>query len=153
LTACCDDCTDWKKVTTNVEVGGADGVKTAYFEVELTQDNEDFDMMFFHVGAFRPGAGDFWVLSADDGGRCHSGGRAIVDREGKLKVGDRVGVLVDLKEKEGRQGGSILFFVNGVKFGSGFTSGMAGPLVLGVNMADEGQKVTLLPDAQKPAGF
>jgi hypothetical protein len=64
-----------------------------------------------------------------------------------------VGVLMDLEEKEGRQGGSIQFFVNGAKFGSGFESGVTGPLVLGAQMIFQGQKVTLCPDAQKPAGF
>jgi hypothetical protein len=45
---------------------------------------------------FRPDAHDRWVLFAADGG-CY-GARAIVVQQGKLKVGDRVGVLVDLKE-------------------------------------------------------
>jgi hypothetical protein len=43
-----------------------------------------------------------------------------------LKLVDRVGVLVDQEEKEGREGGSILFFVNSVKFGSGFESEVLG---------------------------
>jgi hypothetical protein len=92
-------------------------------------------------------------MYADSGGRYYSGGGGIVDHQGKLKVGDRVGVLVDLKKKEGRQGGSITFFVNGTKFGSSFESGVTGPLVLGVRIYTEGQKVTLLPDAQRPASF
>jgi hypothetical protein len=152
LTACAGKFLGWQKVTTNVEVGGACGAKTGFFEVELTKDS-DSKYMEFHVGAFRPGANDCWVLRADSGGRYIHGDRAIVDRQGRLKVGDRVGVLVDLEEKEGRQGGSIQFFVNGAKFGSGFESGVTGPLVLGVKMDIEGQKVTLLHDAQRPAGF
>jgi hypothetical protein len=148
-------------VTSTVEVGGADGVRTGYFEVELTQDG-DYECMDFHVGMFRPGLdhsavaygpGSSWVLCADNGGRGRYGGPAF-DCQGRLKVGDRVGVLVDLEEKEGRQGGSITFFVNGVKFGSGFESGVTGPLMLGVTLLpDEGQKVTLLPDAQRPVWF
>jgi hypothetical protein len=138
--------TDNRLVTANVEV------KIGYFEVELTQDSKH-ETMCICVGAFRPDGEEEWVLYADDGSRCHPGGGAIVDHQGKLKVGDRVGVLVDLEEKEGRQGGSIQFFVNGAKFGSGFESGVTGPLVLGVEMEFIGQKVTLLPDAQRPAGF
>jgi hypothetical protein len=108
--------------------------------------------MHFHLGAYRLDATNHWVLRAHDGGRYGYAGQ-VLDTQGKLKVGDRVGVLVDLEEKEGRQGGSIQFFVNGVKFGSGFESGVTGPLVLGVDMAFRGQIVTLLPDAQRPAGF
>ena len=148
-------------VTTNVEVGGADGAKTGYFEVELTEDSSE-EHINFYVGMYRPGLdhnsctdygqGDGWLLCACDGGVYEYGGD-VDDEQGELKVGDRVGVLVDLEEKEGRQGGSIQFFVNGAKFGSGFESGVAGPLVLGVEMSSKGQKVTLLPDAQMPAGF
>jgi hypothetical protein len=148
-------------VTANVEVGGADGVKSGYFEVELTQDTKDKSLNF-QVGMFRPGLdhssvvpyepGDGWALIASSGGRCNYNGVGA-DRQGQLKVGDRVGVLVDLEEKEGRQGGSIQFFVNGAKFGSGFESGVISPLVFGVRMGGEGQNATLLPDAQRPAGF
>ena len=148
-------------VTANVDVGGADGVKTGYFEVELTQDSED-ESMYFYVGMFRPGLdhssssrprpGDCWALSGKTGGRYKCNGLTD-DRQGKLKVGDRVGVLVDLEEKEGRHGGSIQFFVNGLKFGSGFESGVTGPLVPGVRVHHTGQTVTLLLDAQRPAGL
>jgi hypothetical protein len=34
-----------------------------------------------------------------------------------------------------------------------FESGVTGPLVLGVQLYQTGQTVTLLPDAQRPAGF
>ena len=146
-------------VTTNIE----DGVKTGYFEVELTQASA-CGSMYFHVGMFRPGldhsvlrygTGDGWVLRCSNGNLWnYSAARIPVgDPLGALKVGDRVGVLVDLEEKEGRQGGSIRFFVNGEQFGPGFESGVTGPLVPGVRMWTAGQKVTLLPDAQRPAGF
>ena len=137
-------------------------MNTGYFEVELTQDSSlDFLVL---VGMFRPGldhsvlrygTGDGWVLRCSNGNLWnYSAARIPVgDPLGALKVGDRVGVLVDLEEKEGRQGGSIQFFVNGVKCGSGFESRVTGPLVLGVEMHDPGQKVTLLPDAQRTAAF
>jgi hypothetical protein len=76
-------------VTANVDVGGADGVKTGYFEVELTQDR----LMWLNIGMFRPGLdrdetygpGDGWALIADTGGRFRYDG-AGVDRQGRLKV-------------------------------------------------------------------
>jgi hypothetical protein len=46
------------------------------------------------------------VLYADEGAHFRFE-EAIVDLQGKLKEGDRVGVLVDLEEKKGRQGGSL----------------------------------------------
>jgi hypothetical protein len=154
LTACVGEGSEAldRRVTADVEVGGADGVKTGFFEVELTQDRGGGNM-YFEMGAFRPDVQDHWLLDAGTGGRYQKGDRAVVDKQGKLKVGDRVGVLVDLEEKEVQEGGSIQFFVNGSKFGSGFESGVTGPLVLGVDMFSRGQKVTLLPDGQRPAGF
>ena len=62
-------------------------------------------------------------------------------------------MLVDLDGGEGGDGGSVRFFVNGSEYGPGFKSGVAGPVVLGVELVCKGQVVTLLPDAQKPAGL
>ena len=70
----------------------------------------------------------------------------------KYKVGDRVGVFVDLDGGEGGDGGSVRFFVNGSEYGPGFKSGVVGPVVLGVELFFKNQKVTLLPDAERPAG-
>ena len=53
---------------------------------------------------------------------------------------------------EGGDGGSVRFFVNGLEHGSGFKSGVKGPVVLGAQMYYTSQKLTLLPDAEKPAG-
>jgi hypothetical protein len=152
--------TRYQLITTGIEIGGTNGRKTGYFEVELTHDNTRYGEMAFNVGMYRPGLvhsscnsyskGDAWHLSAHSGGRRDYSGGGYVDRQGMLEEGDRVGVLVDLEEKEGRQGGSVRFFVNGVEFGSGFESGVAGPLVGGVRMFRRGQKVTLLPDARSP---
>ena len=63
-----------------------------------------------------------------------------------------MGVLVDLDGGEGGDGGSVRFFVNGSEYGAGFKSGVVGPVVLGVELVYTSQKVTLLPDAEKPAG-
>ena len=59
---------------------------------------------------------------------------------------------MDLDGGEGGEGGSVRFFVNGSEYGSGFKSGVKGPVVLGVQLCLESQVVTLLPDEQKPAG-
>ena len=59
---------------------------------------------------------------------------------------------MDLDGGEGGDGGSVRFFVNGSEYGPGFKSGVTGPVVLGVQLFWRCQVVTLLPDAQKPAG-
>ena len=64
-----------------------------------------------------------------------------------------MGVLVDLDGGEGGDGGSVRFFVNGSEYGPGYKSGVTGPVVLGVELMQAAQVVTLLPDAQKPAGL
>ena len=63
-----------------------------------------------------------------------------------------MGVLVDLDGGEGGDGGSVRFFVNGSEYGPGFKSGVVGPVVLGAELYCESQKLTMLPDAEKPAG-
>merc|ERR1711865_217320 len=85
---------------------------------------------------------------ADNG--LYGNGKYSADAQGQLKVGDRVGVFVDLDGGEGGDGGSVRFFVNGSEYGPGFKSGVKGPVVLGVQLYGIGQVVTLLPDAQKP---
>ena len=92
-----------------------------------------------------------WYLHAETGG-LWGNGKKFTDQQGKLKVGDRVGVLVDLDGGEGGDGGSVRFFVNGSEYGPGFKSGVVGPVVLGVELYSINQKLTLLPDAEKPAG-
>ena len=59
---------------------------------------------------------------------------------------------MDLDGGEGGDGGSVRFFVNGSEYGSGFKSGVKGPVVLGVGLYCKSQKLTILPDAEKPAG-
>ena len=65
-------------------------------------------------------------------------------------MADKVGVLVDLDGGEGGDGGSVRFFVT--EYGSGFKSGVVGPVVLGAEFFYHSQQLTLLPDAEKPAG-
>ena len=62
------------------------------------------------------------------------------DVQDGLKVGDRVGVLVDLDGGEGSNGGSVRFFVNGSEYGPGFKSGVRGPVVLGVELTYNKQR-------------
>jgi len=155
---------DWLLATGNVELGGADGVREGYFEVELTadEDDEDMEMMIF-VGVVQNGAAldhavhggvdktPHWYLCANDGSLCGKG-KSFEDKQGQLDVGDRVGVLVNLDNGAGGDGGSVRFFVNGAEYGPGFKSGVIGPVVLGAELTVENQVLTLLPDAQKPAG-
>ena len=92
-----------------------------------------------------------WYLYAGNGS-LRGNGKSYDDKQGKLKIGDRVGVLVDLDGGEGGDGGSVRFFVNGSEYGPGFKSGVVGPVVLGVEICSQNQKLTLLPEAERPAG-
>ena len=149
----------YRLATGTVVVGGEDGVREGYFEVELTTDGSR-GMSGIHVGIVKTGlyletghyySNNAWYLNAHDGS-LYGNGKDDADAQGKLKVGDRVGVLVDLDGGEGGEGGSVRFFVNGSEYGPGFKSGVLGPVVLGVEMWQKGASVTLLPDAQPPAG-
>ena len=150
----------YRLATGTVVVGGEDGVREGYFEVELTKDGAYDDMSGIMVGMVKTGldhdtyhdeTNNAWYLYAGSGGLAGNGKNGR-DEQGKLKVGDRVGVLVDLDGGEGGDGGSVRFFVNGLEYGSGFKSGVVGPVVLGVELHYLSQQVTLLPDAEKPAG-
>ena len=142
-------------------VGGDEGVRQGYFEVELTADDpEDQDMQFM-VGIVKTGldhgtnhcsSTNAWYLDACFGG-LYGNGKDSADAQGELNVGDRVGMLVDLDGGEGGEGGSVRFFVNGSEYGPGFKRGVTGPVVLGVELYAQGLVATLLPDSQKPAGL
>ena len=151
---------EYRSATGTVVVGGEDGVREGYFEVELTADGGRSNMGGFKIGIVKTGldhetrqitSNNVWYLSAYSGG-LFGNGKHNDDEQGKLKVGDRVGVLVDLDGGEGGDGGSVRFFVNGSEYGPGFKSGVVGPVVLGVELFFINQKVTLLPEAEKPAG-
>ena len=134
-------------------------MREGFFTVQLAADAANGRMIFM-VGMVKKGldhetkhfdSNNAWYLYARNGG-LFGNGKGNSDKQGQLKVGDRVGVLVDLDGGEGGDGGSVRFFVNGSEYGSGFKSGVVGNVVLGVELYDKYQKLTLLPDAEKPAG-
>jgi len=142
--------------TGSVVVGSEDGLTRAYFELCIDSGmNLDGNLVGCMIGAVRDGldyennnkySNDAWLLYMHDGSLWGNSKRASDEQgEGTLKVGDRVGVLIDT---EG--GGRVLFFKNGQQFGPGFVGGVSG-LVLGVHMYFKGCQVTLLPDAEEPA--
>ena len=145
-------------------VGGEDGRRQGYFEVELTADAANRKMQLY-VGIVKTGLdhdkhqqssdNNAWFLGASYGSLYGNGtnGKEDYDAQGKLNVGDRVGVLVDLDGGEGGYGGSVRFFVNGSEYGPGYKSGVKGPVVLAVEIYDKGPVVTLLHDALKPVGL
>ena len=126
--------------------------------MELTADAGNGNMQFYagldHDEHQDSSTNNAWYLRADNGG-LYGNGKCNDDAQGRLKVGDRVGVLVDLDGGEGGEGGSVRFFVNGSEYGPGYKSGVKGPVVLAVEVYYEGQVVTLflLPDAQQLAGL
>ena len=129
------------------------------FTLQLAADAANGRMIFI-VGVVKTGldhetkhfdTNNAWYLYVYDGSLCGNG-KFGDDAQDQLKAGDRVGVLVDLDGGEGGDGGSVRFFVNGSKYGPGFKSGVKGPVVLGVELIYKSQKVTLLPEAEKPAG-
>ena len=150
--------------TGSVVVGGEDGRRQGYFEVELTADAANRKMQLY-VGIVKTGLdhdkhqqssdNKAWFLGASYGSLYGNGtnGKEDYDAQGKLNVGDRVGVLVDLDGGEGGDGGSVRFFVNGSEYGPGYKSGVKGPVVLAVEIYDKGPVVTLLHDALKPVGL
>jgi hypothetical protein len=71
----------------------------------------------------------------------------MVQAATSYKLGDRVGVLLDLDN------GSLRFFKNGVQHGPGFPAGsVTGPVVAAVQMANRDISVRLLPSAEAPVG-
>jgi hypothetical protein len=60
--------------------------------------------------------------------------------------GDLIGCLLDLDE------GWLRFYLNGNRYGPGFTSGVKGPLLRAVHMGGgEGESVRIVPGAKAPA--
>ena len=117
---------EWGLATGNVVVGEEGGLTRAYFELRIDS-GEHFAMSggglgSFFIGAVREGldhekehytnfgtSNNAWCLTMGSGYLWGNGERGS-DKQGKgtIKVGDRVGVLIDT-EGEGR----VLFFKNG----------------------------------------
>jgi hypothetical protein len=124
-----------------------------YWEVELLSEN-----VGTYIGISRPSldpTGTYIGSDCTDGwfiyapyGSLHGNGKAVGDRAGPYKQGDRVGVLLDLDN------GSLRFFKNGVQHGPGFPAGsVTGPVVHAVQLYFKDASVRVLPDAQVPAGY
>jgi hypothetical protein len=124
-----------------------------YWEVEVLSEN----MWGTYVGVTRPNldpVGDYngedctdgWFIYVGDGGLTGNG-KHYTDKAGSYKQGDRVGLLLDLKN------GSLLFFKNGVQHGPGYAAGsVTGPVVAAVEMDTNDESVRLHADAAFPAG-
>lgn len=121
-----------------------------FWEVELPK--KDGSGVWVNVGAVRPGLDhdmshsgsvDAYFMNAQTGGifgdGLHNGAP-----QGQFNPGDRVGCLLDL------DAGSLRFFRNGQACGDGFTNGVRGPLVRGVQLTSGGDTVLILPHALPP---
>ena len=125
-----------------------------YWEVELT--SPDFggnrEMM---VGAVRPGldhdidhfnGNDAYYISGYSGGIYGNGKKDTNRQSGGSATDHRIGVLLDLDS------GWLRFYRNGMRWGPGFTEGVTGPLVRGVEFYTKGyNKVTVLHGAVEPS--
>jgi hypothetical protein len=124
-----------------------------YWEVELLSEY----MGSIMIGISRPNLNptgsynhrnstDSWFMYAYSGCLFGNGKDHNDDEAGPYKLGDRVGVLLDLND------GSLRFFKNGVQHGPGYAAGsVAGPVVAALQMANRGNSVRLLPNAEAPA--
>jgi hypothetical protein len=124
-----------------------------YWEVELLSES----VFNIFIGISRPNLDptgeyissectDSWFIYAKSGTLCGNG-KCGDDRAGGYKLGDRVGVLLDLDN------GSLRFFKNGIQHGSGYAAGsVTGPVVAAVQMHNKDASVRLLPNAEAPAG-
>ena len=123
-----------------------------YWEVEVTK-SEDF---WVYIGAVRPGldpnashantTAAYYIRGTTSS--LHGNGKFIkADKKDELEFaeGDHIGVLLDLDV------GSMNFYCNGVRRGSGFT-GVTGPLVRAAQLYDRGDAVSALPGAAVPPG-
>jgi hypothetical protein len=123
-----------------------------YWEVEITKQVEA--KYIFRVGAVRPGlehdedhgyTDDAYFINATYGA-LNGNGKESADEQGSFAEGDRVGVLLDL------DAGWLRFYRNSKRCGPGYTEGVTGPLVRGVQVYQAGAKVTALPGAVAPEG-
>jgi hypothetical protein len=125
-----------------------------YWEVELLSENMNNSL----VGISRPNLDptgeyffrqctDGWFIYGYNGALCGHGKSCYNDGAGAYKLGDRVGVLLDLEN------GSLRFFKNGAQHGPGFPAGsVTGPVVHAVQMRNKDSSMRLLPNAEVPIG-
>jgi hypothetical protein len=139
---------EYSLTTTGTELA----VGKHYWEVELLSESLNSIL----IGISRPNldpAGEYFESECSDGwfihaanGSLNGNGKANDDQAGGYKLGDRVGVLLDLDN------GSLRFFKNGVQNGPGYLAGsVTGPVVAAAQMWLQMQSVRLLPNAEAPA--
>ena len=143
--------------TGNVVVGEEGGLTRAYFELRIDSGSSSvYGLGSFFIGAVREGldhekahydSNNAWFVHLYNGDLFGNGKKGSdTQGRGTIKVGDRVGVLIDTEGE-----GCVLFFKNGQQFGPGYVGGVSGRLVLGVQLGNVNHQVTLLPDADEPA--
>jgi hypothetical protein len=122
-----------------------------YWEVEMTYTR---DWCSINVGAARPGldhgkhhanTNDAYYIWGRNGA-LYGNGKGGADEQGGFAEGDRIGVLLDL------DAGWLRFYRNDKRCGSGFTAGVAGPLVRAAQVLHKGDALTVLPGAVAPEG-
>jgi hypothetical protein len=123
-----------------------------YWEVEITKQGDAQHV--FMLGAVRPGldhdkmlwhSNDAYFIDAQSGG-LYGNDKVNADPQGAFAEDDRIGVLLDL------DAGWLRFYRNSKRCGPGYTEGVTGPLVRGVQVYKAGVKVTVLPGAVAPEG-
>jgi hypothetical protein len=90
---------------------------------------------------------DAWFMGASYGS-LFGNGKQGGDNAGGFEAGDRIGLLLDLDSH------SLRFFKNGEKHGPGYGAGsVTGPVVLAMQMLDEGSSGRVVAGAVRPSGY
>jgi hypothetical protein len=150
------------------------GTRLDAFMIGAYREGLDHDLETRNWGSYAKhyGASSAWVVNLQNGGlyggegtlqdrepkckqekcTCHGEKERAEQGEGTIKVGDEVGVLIDMTGDSRR----ILFFKNGELYGPGFQDSsnreldLPERLLFGVQMRYKGQRCTLQPDATPP---
>ena len=138
----------WSLTTTEIEL--TEG--RHYWELELVSKSMEGCIM---IGISRPNLNPTgacfhsectygWFTNANSGALCGNG-KQNSDTAGAYKLGDRVGVLLDLDN------GSLRFFKNGVGHGPGYAAGsVTGPVVSAAQFYNKDDSLRLLPSSEAP---